>query len=127
MIIFASKHILFIKKTCFVSPKGIAVIASVAVVIALVIFLPLKPGDTPPTIDDSIQIDDGAQVGLQVGTEPSTQIKDDASVEFNAENIDVPIIIDNAVIEAGDVKYFVDENGTKHYFIEVVDTPILED
>ena len=88
--------------------KGASIIIGAAIIILVVIFAPLKPGDVPPVIEESILIDDNAQVGLQLDTEPVQ-------------------ITDNAIVVTEDVNYFVDENGTKHYFLEAIDKPITDD
>ena len=96
--------------------KGVAVIIGVIIVVLIVVFLSLKSGDIPLEMKDNTQIEDSGEIGLQIGTEQSTQIKDDASVELDA-----------VIIQTGDVSYFIDEDGIKHYFIEVIDDPTLEE
>ncbi|NWK01175.1 hypothetical protein HX840_04640 [Marine Group I thaumarchaeote] len=107
--------------------KGVAVIIGVIIVVLIVVFLSLKSGDIPLEIKDNTQIEDSVEIGLQIGTEQSTQIKDDASVELDAESIDEPVVFDAVIIQTGDVSYFIDEDGIKHYFIEVIDDPTLEE
>jgi len=41
-----------------VNSKGVVIITGVAIIILVVIILPLKPGDMPPRIGESIQVED---------------------------------------------------------------------
>ena len=89
--------------------KGISVIAGIAVVILIVVLLPIKPGDIPPAIVDDVQL------------------IDDASLEKGTSVEDTPKVTDAADIkQENEVDFYIDENGTKHYIIDVKDVPAIE-
>ena len=91
------------------NPKGIAVVAGIAAVILLVVLLPIKAGDVPPPIIDT------------------TDVVDDAAIEKESRLTDTPEVSDTAVTENDeDLEYYIDENGTKHYRLEVRDAPTFE-
>ena len=100
--------------------KGIFAIVGVAIIIIVVFAVP-QPTDTPPMIQDLTEINDEAMVGL--GDEPqSPQISDEGSIEADLNVGEAPAISDTGEVEG---EYYVDENGTKHYVIEVGDSPTL--
>jgi len=89
--------------------KGISVIAGIIAVIVIVVLLPMKPGDVPPPIKDS------------------TNVVDDASMEKDTQVTDSPDIAEKAVTENNEgLDYYIDENGTKHFIIDVKDIPAIE-
>ena len=89
--------------------KGISVIAGIIAVIVIVVLLPMKPGDVPPPIKDS------------------TNVVDDASMEKDTQVTDSPDIAEKAVTENNEgLDYYIDENGTKHFIIDVKDIPVIE-
>jgi len=105
-----------------VNKKGIFAIVGVAIIIIVVFAVP-KPTETPSMIQDLAEINDEAKVG--VSNEPiSPQISDEGSIEASLNVIETPAISDTGEVEA-EVGYYVDENGTKHYVIEVGDAPML--
>ncbi len=105
-----------------VNKKGIFAIVGVAIIIIVVFAVP-KPTETPSMIQDLTEINDEAKVG--VSNEPqSPQISDEASIEAGLNAGEAPAISDTGEVEA-EVEYYVDENGTKHYVIEVGDAPML--
>ena len=106
-----------------VNKKGIFAIVGVAIIIIVVFAVP-KPTETPPPmIQDLAEINDEAKVG--VSNEPiSPQISDEGSIEASLNVIETPAISDTGEVEA-EGGYYVDENGTKHYVIEVGDAPML--
>ncbi len=77
-------------------------------------------------IQDSTEINDESMVG--VGDEPqSPQISDEASIEASLNVGETPTISDTGEVEVEEEgEYYVDENGTKHYVIEVGDKPTLK-
>ncbi len=90
------------------NPKGIAVVAGIIAVILLVVLLP-KAEDVPPPIIDSIDV------------------VDDTSIEKESRVTDTPDVSDTAVTENDEeLDYYIDENGTKHYRLEVRDAPTFE-
>ena len=102
--------------------KGIFAIVGVAIIIIVVFAVP-QPTDTPPMIQDSTEITDESKIG--VGDEPqSPQISDEGSIEAGLNVSESPAISDTGEVEA-EGEYYVDENGTKHYVIEVGDSPTL--
>ncbi len=102
--------------------KGIFAIVGVAIIIIVVFAVP-QPTETPPLIQDSTEINDEAKVG--VSNEPtSPQISDEGSIEVGLNVIETPAISDTSEVEVEE-GYYVDENGTKHYVIEVGDAPTL--
>ncbi len=127
-----------------VNKKGIFAIVGVAIIIIVVFAVP-QPTETPPMIQDSTEINDESKVG--VGDKPQTpQISDEGSIEAGLNvgespaisdtgEVEVeeglivsesPEISDTGEVEAGEEsEYYVDENGTKHYVIEVGDAPML--
>ncbi len=89
---------------------AIAVVAGIIIVIGAVVFLPIKPGEMPPIIQDQIEFEDQAQsnIGTTVGDAPKLA---DSAVSSNQTGYD----------------FYVDEEGTKHYIVNLVDTPVLKD
>ena len=106
-----------------VNKKGIFAIVGVAIIIVVLFAVP-KPTETPsPMIQDLTEINDEAKVG--VSTEPqSPKISDKGSIEASLNVIETPAISDIGEAEA-EGGYYFDENGTKHYVIEVGDAPML--
>ncbi len=89
--------------------KGISVIAGIIAVIVIVVLMPIKPGDVPSPITDS------------------SNIVDDASMEKDTQVTDSPDIAEKAVTENDEgLDYYIDENGTKHFIIDVKDIPSME-
>lgn len=89
--------------------KGISVIVVIISVILVVVLLPIKGGDLPPTIEDQ------------------AEIRDEASLERKASLEDIPTIADSADIENEPGRdFYIDENGTKHYIVNVRDVPNFE-
>ena len=89
--------------------KGISVIAGIIAVIVIVVLMPMKPGDVAPPITDS------------------SNVVDDASMEKDSQVTDSPDITDTAVTENDEgLDYYIDENGTKHFIIDVKDIPSME-
>ena len=105
--------------------KGIFAIVAVAIIIIIVFAVP-QPTETPPMIQDSTEINDESKVG--VGDEPqSPQISDEGSIEASLNVGEIPTISDTGKVEVEEEsEYYVDENGTKHYVIEVGDKPTLK-
>jgi len=90
------------------NPKGIAVVAGIIAVILLVVLLP-KAEDVPPPIIDS------------------TDVVDNTSIEKESRVTDTPDVSDNARTENDEeLDFYIDENGTKHYRLEVRDVPTFE-
>ena len=90
------------------NPKGIAVVAGIMAVILLVVLLP-KAEDVPPPIIDR------------------TDVVDDTSIEKESRVTDTPDVSDTAVTENDEeLDFYIDENGTKHYRLEVRDVPTFE-
>jgi len=104
--------------------KGIFAIVGVAIIIIVVFAVP-QPTETPPMIQDSTEISDESKIGI--GDEPQTpQISDEGSIEASLNVGESPTISDTAEVEVEEEsEYYVDENGTKHYIIEVGDSPTL--
>ncbi len=89
--------------------KGVSVIAGIIAVIVIVVLMPMKPGDVAPPITDS------------------SNVVDDASMEKDSQVTDSPDITDTAVTENDEgLDYYIDENGTKHFIIDVKDIPSIE-
>ena len=105
-----------------VNKKGIFAIVGVAIIIVVLFAVP-KPTETPPMIQDLAEINDEAKVG--VSTEPqSPKISDEGSIEASLNVNETPAISDTGEVEV-EGGYYFDENGTKHYVIEVGDAPTL--
>ncbi len=103
--------------------KGIFAIVGVAIIIIIVFAVP-QPTETPPLIQDSTEINDESKIGI--GDEPENpQISDEGSIEASLNVDESPTISDTGKVEA-EGEYYVDENGTKHYVIEVGDKPTLK-
>jgi len=91
------------------NPKGIAVVAGIIAVILLVVLLPIKSDDVPPPIIDTVDV------------------VDDAAIEKESRITDTPDVSDTAVTENDEeLDYYIDENGTKHYILDVRDAPTFE-
>jgi len=105
--------------------KGIFAIVAVAIIIIIVFAVP-QPTETPPMIQDSTEINDESKIG--VGDEPQNpQISDEGSIDASLNVGESPTISDTGKVEVEEEgEYYVDENGTKHYVIEVVDKPTLK-
>ncbi len=89
--------------------KGIAVVAGIISVILIVVLLPIKGGDVPPGIIDQTEFIDEASIGMESTLEDIPAITDSADIE----------------IEPG-TNFYIDENGTKHYVLDVKDAPQFE-
>jgi len=75
-------------------------------------------------IQDSTEINDESKIGI--GDEPqSPQISDEGSIDAGLNVGEAPVISDTGEVEV-EGEYYVDENGTKHYVIEVGDSPTLK-
>ncbi len=85
---------------------AIAVVAFIAIVIVAVAFLPLKPGGIPPIIQDQPKIEDQLQSDIGISVQDAPNLADSA-VSSNQTGYD----------------FYVDEEGIKHYIVNVVDTP----
>jgi len=91
------------------NPKGIAVVAGIIAVILLVVLLPMKAGDVPPPIIDT------------------TDVVDDATMNKETLVTDTPDVSDTTVTENDEeLEFYIDENGTKHYRLDVRDVPSFE-
>jgi len=88
---------------------AIAVVAGIVIVLGLVVFLPLKPGGIPPIIQDQPKMEDQFQLNIEttIGDAPNLA---DSAVSSNQIGYD----------------FYVDEEGVKHYIVNVVDTPDIE-
>ena len=84
------------------------VIGTVLSVVLLVVLSPIKPGDIPPSIQDSVEMKDKASIEIGQKTTDNTIVKDSEVVENNLNS-----------------EFYFDENGTKHFIIKVVDIPTL--
>lgn len=105
--------------------KGVLVVIGVGLVILSVVFLSNNSEVLPPQIIDEIIVKDSSVVGIDSETK-DIQIKDNATLEFESNEQDVPTILDSVVTEQNnDVDFYVDENGTKHYIITARDSPLL--
>jgi len=89
--------------------KGIAVVAGIISIILIVVLLPIKDGDVPPGIIDQTELIDEASIGRESTLEDIPAITDSADLE----------------IEPG-TNFYIDENGTKHYVLDVRDVPQFE-
>ncbi len=88
---------------------AIAVVAFIAIVIGAVTFLPIKPGEMPPIIQDQIEIEDQFQLNIETTVADAPNLAD-SEVSSNQAEYD----------------FYVDEEGIKNYIINVVDTPDIE-
>jgi len=84
------------------------VAVAIGVIILFVLF-PIKDSEVPPSIIDS------------------TIVVDDATIERESQVTDVPKLSDSAMTENDEeLDFYIDENGTKHYRLEVRDVPMFE-
>jgi len=89
--------------------KGVSVISGIIAVIAIVMLMPIKPGDVPPPITDN------------------SDIVDDASMEKDSRVTDSPLVTDIASTENDNgLDHYIDENGIKHFILDVKDIPLIE-
>jgi len=88
---------------------AIAVVAGIIIVIGAVVFLPIKPGEMPPIIQDQPKFEDQSQsdIGISVKGAPNLA---DSEVSSNQTGYDIHI----------------DDEGVKNYIINAVDTPDIE-
>jgi len=88
---------------------AIAVVAGIIIVIGAVVFLPIKPGEMPPIIQDQPKFEDQSQsdIGISVKDAPNLA---DSEVSSNQTGYDIHI----------------DDEGVKNYIINAVDTPDIE-
>ena len=92
-----------------VRKSAIAVVVSIVIIIAVVAFSPLKPGEVPPIIQDQPKVEERAQVNV------GTTLKDE------------PNLADSAVSSnQAEWDFYIDEKGNKNYVISAVDTPDIE-
>jgi len=92
-----------------VRKSAIAVVVSIVIVIAVVVFLPLKPGEVPPIIQDQFKVEDHAQLNA------GTTLKDE------------PNLADSAISSnQSEYDFYIDEEGIKHYVISLGDKPDIE-
>lgn len=89
--------------------KSILVISIIAAIILIIEILPVKPNEIPPEMTDRVEVFDETTVELGVIVSES--------LDFSEETI----------IDENNVEFYIDENGVKHYFIEEIDIPQLED
>jgi len=88
---------------------AIAVVAFIAIFIGAVVFLPIKPGEMPPIIQDQIEFEDQSQSDIGISVK------------------DVPNLADSTVsTNQAEYDFYIDEEGVKNYIINVVDTPDIE-
>jgi len=107
--------------------KGVSVIAGIIAVIVIVVLMPIKPGDVAPPITDSSNVVDDASMEKDSQVTDSSNVVDDASMEKDSQVTDSPDITDTAVTENDEgLDYYIDENGTKHFIIDVKDIPSME-
>ena len=106
-----------------VNKKGIFAIVGVAIIIVVLFAVPKLTETPPPMIQDLTEINDEAKVGVSTETQ-SPKISDEGSIEASLNVNETPAISDTGEVEAKG-EYYVDENGTKHYVIEVGDAPML--
>jgi len=92
-----------------VRKSAIAIVTGIVIVLVLVVFLPLKPGEIPPIIQDQPKIEDQAQLDIE------TMV------------VDTPDLTDS-VTSSDESGYdvYTDEDGVKHYSISAVDVPDIE-
>ena len=88
---------------------AIAVVAFIAIVIGAVTFLPVKPGEMPPIIQDQIEFEDQSQSNIGISVKDAPNLAD-SEVSSNQVEYD----------------FYVDEEGIKNYIINAVDTPDIE-
>ncbi len=89
---------------------AIAVVAGIIIVIGAVAFLPINPGGIPPIIQDQPKIEDQFQSDIGISVQDAPNLAD-STVSSNQTGYD----------------FYVDEEGTKHYIVNLVDTPVLKD
>ena len=120
--------------------KGISIIVGVAAVILIFVLLPIKPGDVPPTLQDTPEL--GGDTAIGVGEEDRPELGGDAAIGVGEEDRpelggdaamgvseeDVPDITDSVTATSETVAdFYIDENGTKHYVIDATDTVIPQE
>lgn len=88
---------------------AIAVVVFIAIVIGAVMFLPVKPGEMPPIIQDQPKIQDQIQSNIGISVKDAPNLAD-SEVSSNQTGYDINI----------------DEEGVKNYIINAVDTPDIE-
>ena len=88
---------------------AIAVVAGITIVIGAVTFLPIKPGEMPPIIQDQIEFEDQSQSNIGISVKDAPNLAD-SEVSSNQAEYD----------------FYVNEEGIKNYIINVVDTPDIE-
>jgi len=88
---------------------AIAVVAFIAIVIGAVTFLPIKPGEMPPIIQDQIEIEDQSQSNIGISVKDTPNLAD-STVSSNQIGYDIHI----------------DDEGIKNYIINAVDMPDIE-
>jgi len=88
--------------------KSIIVISAIAAIILLVVILPVNPSDVAPEMSDQVEIKEETTVELGLDVSESPEFSEETSLE-------------------GETEFYIDENGVKHYVIEVEDSPIIGD
>ncbi len=88
---------------------AIAVVAGIVIVLGLVAFLPLKPGEIPPIIQDQPKMEDKFQSNIEISVKDAPNLAD-STLSSNQTGYD----------------FYIDEEGVKHYIVNIVDTPDIE-
>jgi len=89
--------------------KSILVISGIAAIILIVAILPKSPTDIAPEMTDRVEIKEETIVELVLDVSESPEFSEEISLEET------------------NVEFYIDENGVKHYVIEVEDSPIIGD
>jgi len=88
---------------------AIAVVVGIVIVIGAVAFLPINPGGIPPIIQDQPKMEDQSQSDIGISVQDAPNLAD-SEVSSNQTGYD----------------FYVDEEGAKHYIVNLVDTPDIE-
>jgi len=110
-----------------VNTKAISIIGAIIAVILVVYLIPINPEvDTPSEVNDEPEVQEEVSVEIEVDTpsevndEPEVQEEVSVEIEIVEESIPEDIVI---LKNEDGVAYYLDENGTKHYVIDIIDNP----
>ena len=110
--------------------KGISVVGGIVLVVLVVILLPNQLNSAAPLIKDDVEPSDESKTELS--NPESVSVEDESGIAIMPET-ESPTVSDtaqteNEVLETDSgVKFYFDENGTKHYVLSVEDSPSIEE
>ncbi len=126
-----TKYVWFKRRNrAFMNIKGISVVGGIVLVVLVVILLPNQLNSAAPLIKDDVEPSDESKTELS--NPESVSVEDESAMAIMPET-ESPTVSDTAQMENevletdSGVKFYFDENGTKHYVLSVEDSPSIEE